>query len=158
VLTLFLALFLQAPATVNSPMVKADTLGVLRALATHLRRALHAPITVQVDTSSCGRGAPMCPPPSGTTHHPLLEAFLVEFGEGARKWKRGRTECREYRSGPFDILLRPPVFDSSGATVLVSMLCLRPASTGEEFGRGEEFHFRFDGKWHLTARRLVWIT
>ena len=148
VLLQFIALSLPAQVT-------NDTTGVMRALASILQTELQPPITVQLDTATCNWSAPSCSTGamSGVSQHPLVDALVVALGDKGRRWESGVADCRAYGRGPFDIVVRPPVFDSGGARILVSMNCLRLA-----YSRGEEFAFRFDGAWHLTARRLVWVT
>jgi len=149
-------LLLQAPAIKSS-----DTTGLLRSFGALLRGELAAPITVQLDTVGCEASDTTCASswPRGVADHPLVDTLLASLGSKGRRWDGRTPQCSTYRSGPFNILIRPPRFTPGGATIVVSRICSQPGSQRFAlFAKSEEFEFRFDGKWNLVGRRLLWIT
>ena len=161
---LLLLVLLQAPGPQTRAPVTSDTIAVLRALGAELQAKLQAPITVQLDTTTCEWSAPPSCDPGvvGVPADLRLEPLLGALGEKGRNWSAVGAECSgNYESGPFDLLVRLPRFDVGHATVLVTMMCAHPRQSGgirELFAKGEAFEFRFEGSWRLVERHLIWIT
>jgi hypothetical protein len=144
-------------ATLQVPSGAGDTAAVLSALARELRGEFRHPIAVQLDTdciwphSACVDVGPGWRSTKGAA----LDTLLRWLGPVARAGPAPAPRCMDYRTGPFNVFVRPPVFEGRGATIVVTTTCARERG----FVQGERFEFRTGARgWVLSGRRPVWIT
>ncbi len=144
-------------ATLQVQSGAGDTAAVLSALARELRSEFRRPVAVQLDTG-CIWPQPVCAdvgPGWPSSNSAALDTLLRQLGPIAQPGPAPAPRCMDYRTGPFNVFVRPPVFEGREATIVVTTTCARERG----FVQGERFEFRTGARgWVLSGRRLVWIT
>ena len=152
VLAMLLATTLQLPSEAG------DTAAVLSALARELRSQFRHPVAIQLDTG-CIWPHSVClgvgPGWQTKNNDALLDTLLLRLGPIARPGPATVPRCMDYHAGPFNVFVRPPVFLSPRAMIVVTISCGRD----RVFFQGERFEFTSAGQvWVLSGRHVVWIT